>query len=249
MMAYDYHGAWESKTGMNAPYQMASNNEEHHLNVRHSIQVYKEMGCPAEKLILGIPTYAQTFKLANALQNGIGAKTTGPGDAGQYTNQKGIMARYEYCTEKWHKVSNFNENRVGSYRINMTDGRWVSHDDRWSIAKKCEFVKTEGLGGAMIWSLDMDDFENRCGEGRYFMLSLINKYLRGPGDMEPPPPPPARVQSSKLGARGKATYSVRKGGSSSSGGRTKVRNSVSINSNNNKVGVTSSNGRRQRRRG
>lgn len=33
------------------------------------------------------------------------------------------------------------------------------------------------LGGAMIWALDLDDFQNVCGQGHYPLLGTIMKTL------------------------------------------------------------------------
>lgn len=37
------------------------------------------------------------------------------------------------------------------------------------------------LGGGMIWALDLDDFKNRCGEGRHPLLTIIRNVLADPG--------------------------------------------------------------------
>lgn len=37
------------------------------------------------------------------------------------------------------------------------------------------------LGGGMIWALDLDDFKNRCGEGRHPLLTIIRNVLADSG--------------------------------------------------------------------
>lgn len=43
------------------------------------------------------------------------------------------------------------------------------------------------LGGGMIWALDLDDFKNKCGEGRHPLLTIIRNVLAdaGSGHQEP----------------------------------------------------------------
>lgn len=56
---------------------------------------WKSNGAPAEKLLVGFPTYGHVFKLASAANTGVGAPTAGPGPAGPYTRQSGFWAYYE----------------------------------------------------------------------------------------------------------------------------------------------------------
>ena len=68
------------------------------------------------------------------------------------------------------------EDRMGPYAYNGDE--WVSFDDIDTIQQKAEFVKSMGLGGAMIWALDLDDFNDSCGIGEnYPLLKTINREL------------------------------------------------------------------------
>lgn len=46
------------------------------------------------------------------------------------------------------------------------------------IRHKAEYIKAMGLGGGMIWALDLDDFKNLCGCEEYPLLRTINRVLR-----------------------------------------------------------------------
>ena len=118
-----------------------------------------EGGLVPEKLILGMPMYGQSFTLASAANNGLNAKTYGGGTAGQFTRARGFLAYYEICDNvinKGWKVIQDPDGNMGPYAYKGS--QWVSYDDAAMIKHKAQYVKKMGLGGAMIWALDLDDF-------------------------------------------------------------------------------------------
>ena len=61
--------------------------------------------------------------------------------------------------------------------------QWVGFDDKEMIRRKSEYIREMGLGGGMVWALDLDDFNNRCGEGKHPLLRTIKEVL-GPSKDE-----------------------------------------------------------------
>ena len=57
------------------------------------------------------------------------------------------------------------------------NSQWVSFDDIDTIEQKMQLIKDYDLGGAMIWALDLDDFNDQCGGGKYPLLTTINHNL------------------------------------------------------------------------
>lgn len=85
---------------------------------------------------------------------------------------------------KGWQVSRDPGGRMGPYAF--LEDQWVSFDDDYMVRHKSEYVRAMGLGGAMTWSLDLDDFNGKyCGCGKSPLLKTINFVLR---DKEAPPP-------------------------------------------------------------
>ena len=61
----------------------------------YAMNYWKSQGAPAEKLIVGFPTYGNTFTLRSAANHGIGAPIAGAGTPGKYTQEAGELAYFE----------------------------------------------------------------------------------------------------------------------------------------------------------
>lgn len=58
--------------------------------------------------------------------------------------------------------------------------QWVSFDDAAMVRHKAQFIRKLGLGGGMIWALDLDDFKDHCGEGVHPLLTSLQSVLAEP---------------------------------------------------------------------
>lgn len=126
-----------------------------------------------EKLILGVPSYGRSYSLDNPNENGPNAKVKGPGIAGDYTQEKGFLGYNEICEVK--KKNNAQAKYFSSGEgVYITFGnQWISYDNQKTTLKKIEYVKNKKLGGMMLWTLDTDDFRNKCSEGTNPILNTI----------------------------------------------------------------------------
>jgi len=187
VMTYDYHGHWDKKTGHVAPFYGHPDDDFSYFNMNFTMHYWMAAGAPAHKLVLGMPLYGQAFTLDNNQENGLNAPARQKGQAGEFTRAAGFLAYYEICDSinkgGW-TVVNDPEKRMGPYAYK--DRQWVGFDDVASIRRKAEYVRELGLGGGMVWALDLDDFNNRCGQGKHPLMNTIKAVL-GPahGDYEP----------------------------------------------------------------
>ncbi|XP_039482039.1 probable chitinase 10 isoform X2 [Drosophila santomea] len=185
VMAYDYHGQWDKKTGHVAP-MYAHPDGTVNFNANFSMNYWISKGAERRKLVMGMPLYGQSFSLAETTNHQLNAPTYGGGEAGEATRARGFLAFYEICLKirhhRWNVVKD-NKGRMGPFAYH--GDQWVSFDDVPMIRHKSEYIKAMGLGGAMIWALDLDDFKNVCGCESYPLLKAINRVLRGFGGLQP----------------------------------------------------------------
>ncbi|KAJ4447151.1 hypothetical protein ANN_09152 [Periplaneta americana] len=180
VMSYDLHGSWETVTGENAPLYPGSTDTTESartLNVDTAIKYWISKGAPASKLNVGMGTYGRSFTLASTSNTGVGAPTTGPGQAGPYTREGGTLGYNEICVNNWPE--HWNEEQQVPYAV--SGNQWVGYDNVKSIQIKSQYVKDNGLGGAMIWSVETDDFLGKCGQGKNPLLNTIKSTLNGDG--------------------------------------------------------------------
>ena len=117
VMAYDYRGPWDaSNPGQHAPYEYAV----------HGLELYREAGVSADRLVLGLPLYGYAF--------GAGA----PG----YVAYKTIAAASPYAKDR-------DDIPFGRR------GRRVWYNGRATIREKVLLAQTEAAG-IMFWQLDDD---------------------------------------------------------------------------------------------
>lgn len=180
VMTYDFHGQWERTVGHNSPLfpLESATGYQKKLTVDFSAREWVKQGAPKEKLLIGMPTYGRSFELVNATQFDIGSPASGGGKPGKFTNESGFLSYYEICSfmaaDNTTLVWDSEQQVPFAYRNNQ----WVGFDDERSLKTKMEWLKEQGFGGIMVWSVDMDDFSGRCGGGKYPLLNALNDELK-----------------------------------------------------------------------
>ncbi|XP_047609875.1 chitotriosidase-1 isoform X1 [Phacochoerus africanus] len=204
LMAYDFHGLWEKTTGHHSPLyrRQGESGAAAEFNVDSAVQQWLQKGTPANKLILGMPTYGRSFTLASSLDTGVGVPATGPGAPGPFTKEGGLLAYFEVCS--WKGAS---EHRIKEQKVPYAfqGNQWVGFDDTESFKTKVRYLKQKRLGGAMVWTLDMDDFAGSfCNQGRYPLIKTLQLELNLPymplGPPEPEVPAPDQPSEAEHGS-------------------------------------------------
>uniref|UniRef100_A0A8C8U0Z9 Oviduct-specific glycoprotein n=1 Tax=Peromyscus maniculatus bairdii TaxID=230844 RepID=A0A8C8U0Z9_PERMB len=173
VLSYDLHGSWEKFTGHNSPLFSLPDDSK---SSAYAMDYWRKLGAPADKLIMGFPAYGRTFQLLEESKNGLQAASTGPASPGYYTKQAGFLAYYEVCSFIQRAEQRWIDYQYVPYAYKGKE--WVAYDDTISFTYKATFVKTEHFGGAMVWTLDMDDARGLfCGNGPFPLVHILNELL------------------------------------------------------------------------
>lgn len=162
IMTYDYGGTWDKKITANAPLH-----SDDALNVEFTIDYLLKMGASPQKIVLGIPFYGRTF--ITKLEGNFGDASNDIGFMGPYTRENGFMGYNEVCdilsnrTSQWTKSYDTNTQQgIAKYRDEAGETKVVVYDSARSVAVKTRFAMRKELAGAMVWSVDTDDFLGEC---------------------------------------------------------------------------------------
>lgn len=165
VMCYDYGGAWDRRVSANAPLTA-----DGVLSIEYTVNYLMQLGAPAEKIVVGLPFYGRTF--VSELDGMLGDAADSTGFKGPFTNENGFMGYNEICIAlknssfewitEWHEPS---AEMVARYRDSASGkSHAITYDTQRSIANKVRYIHRTDLAGAMIWSIDTDDFKGDCSE-------------------------------------------------------------------------------------
>jgi len=168
LMTYDFHGSWESITGVNAPlYYQGFGDTDFSLDA--CVQNWKAGGAPSSKI--GLAFYGRSFAYASGLnQPHQGADTNNWGDdegSPQYFN---IVDRLPAMTSVRHDVSKT------QFAFFKNGNGFVSYDDERSICEKTEYAIANGLKGFLIWELTGDLMQDLTTP----LLDMVNAKVANP---------------------------------------------------------------------
>ena len=155
LMAYDFHGTWESSTNFNAPlFRTSTDPADASLNVDAAVQAYLTSSVPAEKLVLGVPFYGKGWSGVPDVDGGLYQPASGaaPGtwEPGSY-EYKDLQ---EYVSsEKRH----WDAEAYVPWLYNPESKIFISYDDAQSLAAKAGYARDLGMAGVMIWELSQGD--------------------------------------------------------------------------------------------
>jgi len=177
LMTYDLHGAWEDRTGCNAPLYTTEEDRQlagYDLSVSWAVDYWLNAGARPSQLTIGLGMYGRGWRLTSSENTGFNAPASGACAKGPSTGEAGYRAFYEIEAEIAAGATKFyDEERQCPYIVSGQE--WIGYDDPRSICAKVQFAQNRNLAGAMLWALDLDDFAGAYGNMEYPLVSIAGQ--------------------------------------------------------------------------
>ncbi|WP_157036309.1 glycoside hydrolase family 18 protein, partial [Streptomonospora alba] len=149
VQGYDLAGPWSGTTGHHAPLY-ADGPAAPEESVHSAVQGYLEHGLPAGKLVVGFPGFGRGWRgvpAGEAYGRGETPEAPASGDYGEHAASYAELQRRD--------GRRFFDPVNGTYWL-IDGNEWWSYDTPDTVAVKGAYVRDRGLGGLMLWNLDMD---------------------------------------------------------------------------------------------
>ncbi|MFJ7271716.1 glycoside hydrolase family 18 protein [Streptomyces sp. NPDC099050] len=164
LQGYDFHVSGEATTA-----QQSALYARNDFSVDGTVDAWERRGAPAHKLVMGMPFYGQGWTGVSGGGDGMGQPATGPAPAAWangYADYKELKQLAASGTYKLHR-----DRRNGSAWLFDGTTLWT-YDDPTVLRAKTRYIREEGLGGAMFWSLDADTADGE-------LMTAVDEGLRG----------------------------------------------------------------------
>lgn len=157
-----------------------------YFSVSKSMEYMQNQGAPANKLVMGLPTYGRSYGTSNS-NPAFGQHYNGQCPGYPYTGQGGIASYYEMCNLVNSGYQNRTDPSCGHPFI-FGSNQFIGYDTPKLLADKVALAKSRGYKGVMIWALDFDDFRGQaCGQWKYPLIREIYRAAKGTAPTVPPP--------------------------------------------------------------
>ncbi|TKC06839.1 glycoside hydrolase family 18 protein [Pedobacter polaris] len=149
LMTYDYYSSKQAghHTNLYDSKTYPSDN-----SADKAIKAYMAAGVPASKIVMGIAFYGRNLKLSTTAQKGLG--DTIASTANSYG--KGYTFLKDSVVNKKGFIEYKDEDAKAPYLFNTETKQYISYDNEWSVANKCDYVLKHKLGGVMFWEYSSD---------------------------------------------------------------------------------------------
>ena len=170
VMAYDFHGGWESTTG----HQAAMTGDAGGYDVVTAIDQFRDAGIALDKVVLGSPAYTRAWGGVAAGSN-VGYQQAGSASLAPGSYEKGNYDHKDLITgiqnDSYSLV--WDDSNKAAFAYNPTSQIWSSIETTATIAGKAAYAEAAGLGGMMFWAISNDSY------GQQSLIGAAHDMLNG----------------------------------------------------------------------
>lgn len=149
LMTYDYY-SWKQAGHHTNLFESKAYPADNSAD--RAIKAYIAAGVPSSKIVMGLAFYGRNLKLKENAQKGLGDTLV----ASTNTYGKGYTYLKDSLINKKGFIEYKDEDAKAPYLFNPLTKQYISYDNEWSVANKCDYVLKHKLGGVMFWEYNSD---------------------------------------------------------------------------------------------
>ncbi|WP_030154049.1 glycoside hydrolase family 18 protein [Streptomyces sp. NRRL S-244] len=164
LQGYDFHVSGEPTTA-----QQSALHARGDFSAAGTVEAWRHRGAPAQKLVMGMPFYGQGWTGVSGGGDGMGQPATGPAPATWAAGYEDYKALKKLADSGTYEI--YRDRRGGHAWLFDGSTLWT-YDDPQVLRTKTEYIRENGLGGAMFWSLDADTADGE-------LMTAVDRGLHG----------------------------------------------------------------------
>ncbi|WP_442789733.1 glycoside hydrolase family 18 protein [Nocardiopsis sp. EMB25] len=148
VQGYDFAGPWSERTAHHSNLHAPGSDPDAN-SVDRAVQRYLDLGAHPSRLVVGVPAFGRGWQ-------GVGPEGAGRGQVPEAPAEDAYDGpTMAFADLEEREGRRFLDEEAGAYWIYDGD-TWWTYDNTDVITLKGEYVRDRGLGGLMMWNLDMD---------------------------------------------------------------------------------------------
>jgi chitinase len=174
LTTFGFEGNWSTVTGHIAP--LYSSARDPRGDVGHSVDAavnaYLDRGVPANKIVVGIPFFAQAWR--NVRPNNLFGLYQTNGGVPEGSRAGGTLYYRDLgrFLESSDYVRFFDDVAIAPWMYNRDRGIAISYENQQSLRSKAAYVRSLGLGGVMVWEISYDSENHELLNAAFSTLRL-----------------------------------------------------------------------------
>jgi chitinase len=124
-----------------------------------ALALFSKAGVPTSRINLGLAFFGRSYTLSSTSCSSLGCPASGRGVVGSCTGTPSFMSYREIddLMSRSGIQGAQRDNDAGTNHITYGDKQWISFETPDSITDKIKYVKSKGLLGVAVWSVELDN--------------------------------------------------------------------------------------------